>query len=274
MEDLDEIELEENDQDDFEQNFKQLEEDKTEKKTRTSFTDKQKEGENDEEDEVNVDEEDDDDKKNTVHKPNITVKVTKSKPSKHLQPAPTGLIPDEHLIDFHLLDELFGILDTDEVTEGPEPILCGYFNKIVNALLGKIKNKILYYILVKREGDIFTKLTNHLEHHSLAQLLVELMQVELPAQWDSERNTGADKDNKDSDDDEDAVSKNEENNAEHAAKIKHLNEVFNTRRQEVLSTLIDRLGPKNSDLENTLNAQLVLSELVENKKIYKKITEV
>ena len=76
--------MEENDQDDFEQNFKQLEEDKTEKKTRTSFTDKQKEGENDEEDEVNVDEEDDDDKKNTVHKPNITVKVTKSKPSKHL----------------------------------------------------------------------------------------------------------------------------------------------------------------------------------------------
>ena len=40
VEDLDEIELEENDQDDFEQNFKQLEEDKTEKKTRTSFTDK------------------------------------------------------------------------------------------------------------------------------------------------------------------------------------------------------------------------------------------
>jgi hypothetical protein len=184
------------------------------------------------------------------------------------------LIPDEHLTDFQLLDELFGILDSDQHSEEPEPILCGYFNKIVQALLGKIKNKILYYILVKREGDIFTKLTHHLQHHSLAQLLVELMQVELPAQWDSERNNGGDKDNKDSDDDEDAVSKNEENNAEHAAKVKHLNEVFNSRRQEVLSTLIDRLGPKNSDLENTLNAQLVLSELVENKKIYKKITEV
>ena len=100
------------------------------------------------------------------------------------------------------------------------------------------------------------------------------MQVDLPAQWDSERINGGDKDNKDSDDDEDAASKNEETNAEHAAKVKHLNEVFNTRRQEVISTLIDRLGPKNTDLENTLNAQLVLSELVENKKIYKKITEV
>jgi hypothetical protein len=250
-----------------------LDEDKTEKKTRTSFTDKQKDGENDEEDEVNVDEEEDDDKKNTVHKPNITVKVTKSKPSKHIQPPATGLLPDEHLIDFHLVDELFGILDHDEHGEEPEPILCGYFNKIVNALLGKIKNKILYYILVKREGDVFTKLANHLQHHSLAQLLVELMQVDLPTQWDADRINGGDKDNKDSDEEEDAVSKNEETNVELIAKVKHLNEVFNTRRQEVISTLIDRLGPKNTDLENTLNAQLVLSELVENKKIYKKITE-
>ncbi len=99
------------------------------------------------------------------------------------------------------------------------------------------------------------------------------MQVDLPTQWDADRINGGDKDNKDSDEEEDAVSKNEETNVELIAKVKHLNEVFNTRRQEVISTLIDRLGPKNTDLENTLNAQLVLSELVENKKIYKKITE-
>jgi hypothetical protein len=68
VEDLDEIELEENDLDDFEQNFKGLEDDKGDKKTRTSFTDKNKDGENnDEEDEVNVDEDDEDEKKNTVH---------------------------------------------------------------------------------------------------------------------------------------------------------------------------------------------------------------
>jgi len=121
---------------------------------------------------------------------------------------------------------LFGILDSDQHSEEPEPILCGYFNKIVQALLGKIKNKILYYILVKREGDIFTKLTHHLQHHSLAQLLVELMQVELPNQWDLDRINGGDKD-KDSEEEEDAVSKNEENNAELNAKIKALNDTLN-----------------------------------------------
>jgi hypothetical protein len=143
--------------------------------------------------------------------------------------APAGLIPDEHLTDFQLMDELFSILDEDQNSEGPEPILCGYFNKIVQALLGKIKNKILYYILVKREGDIFTKLTQHLQHHSLAQLLVELMQVELPNQWDLDRINGGDKD-KDSEEEEDAVSKNEENNAELNIKIKALNDTFNLRR--------------------------------------------
>ena len=215
---------------------------------------------------MNVDEDEEEEKKSVVHKPNITVKVTKSKPSKLIPTAPSGLIPDEHMTDFQLLDELFSILDADQHGEEPEPILCGYFQKIVQALLGKIKNKILYYILVKREGDIFRKLTQHMQHHSLAQLLVELMQVELPSQWDISGE-------KDSDEDEDAVSKHEETTAEVTAKIKALNEIFNHCRQEVITTLIDHLGPKNADLENTLNAQLVLTELVENKKIYKRITE-
>ena len=179
---MDEIELEEND--DFEQNFKALDghdndANKNENGTRTSFTDKNKESS--EEDEVNVDEEDDEEgKKNTVHKPNITVKVTNTKASKHVQPAPSNsnLIPDEHLYDFSILDELFGLIDPEE--EEVEPILYGYFNKIVQAMLGKIKPKLLYYLLVKREGQVFPRLLRLMQHHSLAQLLVELMQVELP----------------------------------------------------------------------------------------------
>lgn len=66
-----------------------------------------------------------------------------------------------------MLDELFSILDTDNA-DSIEPILCGYFNKIVQALLGKIKVKILQYILLKRNGDIYNKLLNSLQHHSLA----------------------------------------------------------------------------------------------------------
>lgn len=84
--------------------------------------------------------------------------------------------------DYTMMDELFGMLESQHNGEDIEPILCGYFNKIIQALLTKIKIKILHYILLKREGDVFTKLLSCLQHHSLAQLLIELMQVKVPSQ--------------------------------------------------------------------------------------------
>lgn len=76
------------------------------------------------------------------------------------------------------MDELFGILDTEPGQE-VQPILCGYFNKIVQALLGKIKQKMLHYLLIHRKGDIFVKLTRFLQYHSLSQLLVELLLIKI-----------------------------------------------------------------------------------------------
>ena len=55
------------------------------------------------------------------------------------------------------------------------PVLCGYFNKIVQDLLRKEKDKVLEYLLIKQEGAIFDGLMKHIDHHSLATLLVELM---------------------------------------------------------------------------------------------------
>jgi hypothetical protein len=77
VEDLDEIELEDNDQDEFEQNFKHLEENSEPPKRRERVNEKPKE--NDEDfDEVNVDEDDDESGKKGSNKPNITVRITKS----------------------------------------------------------------------------------------------------------------------------------------------------------------------------------------------------
>jgi hypothetical protein len=73
---------------------------------------------------------------------------------------------------------LFGFLEQGEDTE-LQPILCGYFSKIVTALLGKIKNKMLYYILIERQGDLFDKLMQHQQYHSLATLLIELLQLRI-----------------------------------------------------------------------------------------------
>lgn len=77
VEDLDEIELEDNDQDEFEQNFKHLEENGEPPKRRERVGEKGKDNDEDE-DEVNVDEDEDENGKKGSNKPNITVRVTKS----------------------------------------------------------------------------------------------------------------------------------------------------------------------------------------------------
>lgn len=62
-----------------------------------------------------------------------------------------------------MLDVLFEFLEEDNY-----PIQCGYFYKIVQSLLIKMKQKMIEYLLYKREGDVFEKLLGKLHHHSLA----------------------------------------------------------------------------------------------------------
>ena len=262
VEDLDEIELEDND--DFEQNFKHLEGEGGEppkRRERVGTSDK-KEGDDDY-DEVNVDDEDDEEGKKGSNKPNITVRITKSNASKM---AGKGTVLTSDNYDYSMMDELFGILESEHGGEEIEAILCGYFNKIVQALLNKIKIKMLHYMLIKRKGDIFTKLLNVLQHHSLAQLIVELMQVKIPSQ---EKMSG-DKES-DGDEAESPVKAAEELQPENMTTEQQMRQILNEKRQEVISTLIERLGPKSTDFESVLNAQTVLSELSDSKKIYKRI---
>lgn len=123
VEDLDEIQLEE---DEFEANMKDAFEDagKEEKPSRNSFTDKTDE-EQEQDEEVNVGEEEE---TTTPSQPKITIKVSNisSKPSKLLN-TPSGDDIDNQ--DYSILDELFSPLDLP--SENLEPILCGYFNKVV-----------------------------------------------------------------------------------------------------------------------------------------------
>lgn len=59
------------------------------------------------------------------------------------------------------------------------PILCGYFNKVVQSLLTKQKQSTLEYLLIRRNGDIFDLLMNFSQYHSLAILVIELLQVQI-----------------------------------------------------------------------------------------------
>jgi hypothetical protein len=68
--------------------------------------------------------------------------------------------------DYSVMDELLDFFDQDSI----EPILCGYFNKVVQSLVTKAssKQKVLAYLLIHRKGDIFDMLLKHMQHHSLA----------------------------------------------------------------------------------------------------------
>ena len=195
VEDLNEIDLE---LDDGEDNFKGLDggdDNEEEKPTRKSFGEKkdseednQAANDDDDDDEVNVDEDETDEsgskaKEAPVNTPKISITVHK----KEVVPM---IEPTEESYDYSLLDELFGILDVEDANS-IEPILCGYFNKIVQALLGKIKTKMLQYLLLKRDGDVFPKLLNCLQHHSLAQLMMELLALKVVPQPLSHRTGGA-----------------------------------------------------------------------------------
>ena len=103
-----------------------------------------------------MDENDDKSKVNGIQISSLETKQSKMAEQRRLSRHRHRKITEDNY-DFALIDELFAFLDRE-----PYPILCGYFNKIVQSLLGKVKVKLLTYVLVKRKGDIFDKLMQHL----------------------------------------------------------------------------------------------------------------
>jgi hypothetical protein len=94
------------------------------------------------------------------------------------------------------------------------------------------------------------------------------MQVKIPSQ---EKMFG-DKES-DNDEAESPVKAAEESQPENMTTEQQMRQILNEKRQEVIHTLIERLGPKCTDFESVLNAQTVLSELSDSKKIYKRIID-
>jgi hypothetical protein len=91
--------------------------------------------------------------------------------------------------DYSVMDELLDFFDQETI----EPILCGYFNKVIQSLVTKAssKAKVLSYLLIHRKGDVFDLLLKHMQHHSLAQLMVELMQIKITGSQSSAMGSSA-----------------------------------------------------------------------------------
>lgn len=80
--------------------------------------------------------------------------------------------------DWSLMDMLFNqFIATDK--EQMLSVLCGYFNKVVHSLMTKESAKTLEYLLIRKEGQIFDGLMKHMQHHSLATLMIELLQTQI-----------------------------------------------------------------------------------------------
>jgi hypothetical protein len=79
-------------------------------------------------------------------------------------------------IDYSLIDSLCGFVDSDDELL---PILCGYFHRVMGQLLLKQKTLFLEYLLLEREGRLFRGLLKHIEHHSIALLLIQLLEVNI-----------------------------------------------------------------------------------------------
>lgn len=110
----------------------------------------------------------------------------------------------------------------------------------------------MYYILVETEGKVYNKLLNHIQHHSLAQLLIELLQIKI-GNSNSKQSADWDKDDK---------SEEEKHTEEPAEELPPLDakmaSVLKSKKQEVITTLLTKLSGQSSDLEECLNAHTVL----------------
>jgi hypothetical protein len=80
--------------------------------------------------------------------------------------------------DFSLLDYFFeSFFETK--SEDMLPVLCGYFKKIVQALIQQDKDKMLEYLLLKKSGSLFDRMAANIDNHSVAILCYELLQIKV-----------------------------------------------------------------------------------------------
>ena len=101
--------------------------------------------------------------------------------------------PEKAKHDYSLLDSLSAFLYEDDE---PYPILCGYFLKVMDQLLDKQKQMTLEYLLLHQDGKVFSGLLHHLGHHSLATLLIKLIEQQIQPEkkdkWDASDNSDLD----------------------------------------------------------------------------------
>ena len=164
--------------------------------------------------------------------------------------------------DYTLIDALSEFLYLDE---DPLPILCGYFLKVMEQMLDKQKLQTLEYLLLHQDGKIFNGLLRHIDHHSLATLLIKLIEQQIQPEkkdrWDSNDNYDLDID-KDSD------------QTELTSEQKRMQTILKEKSTMVVNALISNISAKNDhDLHSGINSAHILTEFCENEAFFQVLTQ-
>ena len=154
------------------------------------------------------------------------------------------------------------------------PVSCGYFKNIILNILLKQRKTVLTYILLETKGILFDQLVSYIEYTSLADLLIDLMQINSPVYEPPQKQQSGwdeDDDDKKSDGEEEKEEKKEPVLSEDQLYMKS---ILATKKSMVIDELISKLSHKNhNDIESSLNAKSVLIDLIETEKTFELFLE-
>lgn len=146
---------------------------------------------------------------------------------------------EEEQSKYMLLDRLFKFIDTTS-EEGEEktylnPVLAGYFSKVVQMLINRKQKQIVPYIFAE-ENNVVERLLKYVSSRSISEVIHRLLHL---------------------------VESNFED--EIAAKI-------NKNKQLILNSLIDQLKCDAED-ETVMNAAFILQDIMEQKSFFAMLTK-
>jgi hypothetical protein len=141
------------------------------------------------------------------------------------------------------------------------PVSCGYFFNIVRQLIMKQRKFMIRYILLHTQGAVFDQLVKYIKYHSMADLLIELMQLTVAFQPPA---SSVLQDSDDGGEEKPALSEDQT----------QMLSVLNRKKREVVKQLIMAMSHSNrDDLEASLNASTVLIDLIEIEKQFEMFFE-
>lgn len=159
------------------------------------------------------------------------------------------------------------------------PVSCGYFFSVVRNLLLKQRKSTLRYLLLHTKGEAFDKLVGYIGYNSLADLLIEMMQVnvvfEPPTQIKPQNGSFDEDDDQEKDKQSGGESDNEESSINKKSDITltqdqiFMKKLLEEKKIMVVKELIKTMSHKNrDDAEASLNARSVLIDLIETEKTF------